>query len=97
MHCSSIAARKARRVKKLMELARYKKVSRETYHLILPRETTHRFVPFELAMDYVRAGWLPMPTLAGCRHGEWRVHMIWICQCSPPLPERAKHHETVAA
>ena len=56
--------------------------------LKLPSETTHRYVPLPIAMDYVQAGWLPLPSLLGCSHGEWAVHMIWICQCPAPLPDR---------
>lgn len=35
-------------------------------------------------MDYVKMGWLPLPSLDGTHHGDWSVHMAWICDCRMP-------------
>jgi hypothetical protein len=32
-------------------------------------------------MDFVRHGWLPLPSLDGTYHGEYRVHLVWLCCC----------------
>jgi hypothetical protein len=32
-------------------------------------------------MDFVRQGWLALPTLDGTHHGEYRVHLVWLCCC----------------
>ena len=37
-----------------------------------------------LAMDHVRFGWLPLPSLEGTVHGDYSVHVAWICDCVPP-------------
>lgn len=50
------------------------------------RRTVHRWAPLALADDYVRLGWLPLPTLAGTPHGLYRVHVAWLCSCQPPEP-----------
>lgn len=44
----------------------------------------HRYATFDKAMDYVRLGWMPLPTLDGTPHGRWSVHLIWLCNCPPP-------------
>ena len=41
----------------------------------------HRFVPFDRAMDYVRMGWVPLPSPIGTHHGRWAVHLMWRCCC----------------
>jgi hypothetical protein len=40
-------------------------------------------------MDYVRLGWLPMPTLKGTVHEAYSVHMIWRCCCGKAEPSPA--------
>jgi hypothetical protein len=49
-------------------------------------QSLHRFVRHEQAMDYVLLGWLPLPSLNGTHHGQWAVHLTWICGCSPVTP-----------
>lgn len=39
----------------------------------------HRWAPHEKVLDYLKLGWLPLPTLEGTHHGEWSVHMVWLC------------------
>ena len=49
--------------------------------------TFHRWVIFSRAADYLRLGWLAMPTLRGTHHGDWSVHMAWLCECKPVEPK----------
>ena len=46
----------------------------------------HRYVRFYRADDYLRLGWIPLPTLADTPHGQWAVHMAWLCGCDPVEP-----------
>ncbi|MCA6110869.1 hypothetical protein [Bradyrhizobium cenepequi] len=39
----------------------------------------HRFVVWLRVPDYLRLGWLALPTLDGTHHGYWAVHMVWLC------------------
>ena len=41
-------------------------------------------------MDYVQLGWLPLPTLQRTHHGEWSVHVVWLCGCRPIEPINEK-------
>lgn len=41
----------------------------------------HRFVSVHRAMDFVRQGWLALPTLENTHHAEHRVHVVWLCCC----------------
>ena len=54
------------------------------YHEILGEY--HRFVPVAKAMDYVRLGWLPLPTFAGTHHESHKVHVVWLCSCGERKP-----------
>jgi len=45
--------------------------------------TLTRFVRIPYALDYCRMGWMPLPTLAGTYHGNFSVHMAWLCDCAP--------------
>ena len=54
--------------------------------LVEYHETLHRYAPIAKAMDYVRMGWLPLPSLKGTHHGRYAVHMIWLCACKAPQP-----------
>ena len=47
----------------------------------------HRYVRIHQAEDYLRLGWLPLPTLAGTPHSTWSVHMAWLCGCEPVTPQ----------
>ena len=51
------------------------------------RITIHRFVPVARAMDYVRLGWLPLPTFAGTHHENYKVHLTWLCSCDVKEPD----------
>jgi hypothetical protein len=61
----------------------------------------HRFVPVGRAMEWVRLGWLPLPTLADTHHADYRVHVVWLCCCGvkddPPSPvgQRTAAHANV--
>ena len=63
--------------------------------MALPRQggvmigSIHRFVRFHQAEDYLRLGWLPLPSLRGTHHGDWSVHMAWLCDCPPIEPGMA--------
>lgn len=46
----------------------------------------HRFVRHHSALDYLRCGWLALPTLDGTAHGAWSVHCVWLCGCPPVEP-----------
>jgi hypothetical protein len=48
--------------------------------------TFHRWAKLGRADDYLRLGWLPLPTLNGTPHGEWSVHMAWLCACKAVEP-----------
>jgi hypothetical protein len=48
--------------------------------------SVHRWVRHELAMDYIRLGWLPLPTLQETPHGQWSTHLAWLCPCPAPDP-----------
>lgn len=52
------------------------------------RAKLHRWVRLAYATDFLLAGWVPMPTLDGTNHGEFSVHMIWLCDCAAPDPTR---------
>lgn len=46
----------------------------------------HRWVPFDRVHDYLRLGWLALPTLEGTGHGLWSAHCVWLCKCQPVEP-----------
>jgi hypothetical protein len=49
----------------------------------------HRWIPFHRIEDYLRLGWMILPSFDGVRmHGEYCVHGKWLCDCPPvePLP-----------
>lgn len=46
----------------------------------------HKWVRHQQALDYCRVGWMPLPSLDGTHHGEWSVHMIWLCRCPVVQP-----------
>lgn len=46
----------------------------------------HKFVRHEFALDYLRCGWLALPSLDGTHHGAWSVHCVWLCGCAPVYP-----------
>ena len=48
--------------------------------------TYHRWVTFDRVLDYLRLGWLALPTLEGTGHGLWAVHCVWLCQCRAVEP-----------
>jgi hypothetical protein len=48
----------------------------------------HRYIRIPEAMDWLRLGWMPLPSLAGTSHGRWSVHCVWICGCSAPALSR---------
>ena len=49
--------------------------------------TFHRWVRIPYVEDYLRLGWVVLPTLAGTGHGLWAVHMVWGCQCGCVMRE----------
>lgn len=42
----------------------------------------HRWVRHEFVPDFLRCGWLALPTLEGTHHGFWSVHLVWLCTCA---------------
>lgn len=46
----------------------------------------HRFVRHNQAEDYLRLGWIPLPTLINTPHAEYSVHMAWLCSCKAVEP-----------
>ncbi len=57
---------------------------------------THRWVLHHRVPDYLRCGWLALPTLEGTHHGLWSVHCIWLCGCHPPYPLTLPHPLDIA-
>lgn len=56
----------------------------------------HRFVPRSKAMDYVRAGWVPLRSLVGTHH-DFKVHLMWRCCCEAAIePEPSSNHNARA-
>lgn len=41
--------------------------------------------------DYLRVGWMPLPTKAGGAvhpyHQDWACHLVWPCKCKMVVPE----------
>ena len=50
--------------------------------------TLHRWVIHPRVPDYLRCGWLALPTLEGTHHGMWSVHCVWLCQCIAAEPNQ---------
>lgn len=48
--------------------------------------TLHRWVLHERVLDYLRLGWMALPTLDGTHHGHWSAHCIWLCGCPAVEP-----------
>ena len=46
----------------------------------------HRFVRLAVAEDYLRLGWMPTQALHSAYHGQYSVHMVWLCECKPRRP-----------
>jgi len=44
----------------------------------------HRYIRIPQVMEWLRLGWLPLPSLDGSTHGNWSVHCVWICDCPVP-------------
>lgn len=57
----------------------------------------HRFVSHGRAMEYVRLGWLPLPSLDGTHHGEFKVHLVWLCSCEAAEPDPLKARQLAMA
>ena len=49
--------------------------------------TFHRWVIHDQVPDYVRLGWIALPTLEGTNHGIYSTHCVWLCECPLPEPE----------
>ena len=43
--------------------------------------TFHRWVLHRYVDDYLRLGWMALPTLVGTHHGAWSTHCVWLCDC----------------
>jgi hypothetical protein len=46
----------------------------------------HRFVRLAVVEDYLRLGWMPTQALRNTYHGQYSVHMVWLCDCEPRRP-----------
>lgn len=53
--------------------------------------TLHRYVLHDHVPDYLRLGWLALPTLEGTHHGCWSVHCVWLCGCRCAEPRDEVH------
>jgi hypothetical protein len=51
--------------------------------------TLHRWVITPNVPDYLRIGWLALPTLEGTGHGLYSVHCVWMCSCRMVEPKKA--------
>ena len=51
----------------------------------MTRPIIHRWVIDRHVADYLRLGWMALPTLEGTSHGLYSVHCVWLCEC--PLAE----------
>jgi hypothetical protein len=52
------------------------------------RARTHKFVRHHAVEDYLRLGWLATDALCGTYHGQFSMHMVWLCACTPAEPVR---------
>jgi hypothetical protein len=50
--------------------------------------TFHRWVPHHRLPDYMRLGWLALPSLEGTSHGLYSCHCVWLCGCRYVEPAR---------
>ena len=58
--------------------------------------TWHRWVIDEFVADYLRLGWMALPSLEGTSHGIYSVHCIWLCGCHVVEPNLiGDHHGSV--
>ena len=42
-----------------------------------------RYILVARVEDALRCGWMALPGLSGCHHGEYAVLCEWLCQCRP--------------
>lgn len=59
--------------------------------MINPIITHHRYSPHYLVDDFLACGWMSLPTLHGTHHGQYAVHVVWLCNC--PLPDPLGFHK----
>jgi hypothetical protein len=52
--------------------------------------TMHRFVLHHLVPEYLRLGWMALPSLEGTGHGIYSAHCIWLCDCQWVEPKVRK-------
>lgn len=50
--------------------------------------TFHRFVVHHRVPDYLRCGWMALPSLERTHHGQWSVHCVWLCPCKLVEPRQ---------
>ena len=48
--------------------------------------TIHRWVNHHRVPDYLRCGWMALPTLEGTGHGIYSAHCVWLCSCRAVEP-----------
>lgn len=46
--------------------------------------TFHRWVRHEFVPDWLRMGWMALPSLEGTPHGFYSAHIVWLCGCACP-------------
>lgn len=51
--------------------------------------TLHRWVPHFQVPDFLRLGWIALPTLEGTHHGIYSAHCVWLCACKPAAPDKS--------
>lgn len=59
--------------------------------------TYHRWVIHERVPDYLRLGWMALPSLEGTSHGIYSAHCIWVCECEPVEPRAEVRVKEAAA
>lgn len=68
----------------MLELSTLLKASRQPVQ-------AHRLVPFQEVDEYLRLGWMKMPSY------QEEAHVIWVCSCTPRTPKNSIASEITVA
>jgi hypothetical protein len=49
---------------------------------------TYRYVLHDRVPDYLRCGWMALPSLEGTHHGHYSTLCVWLCTCAVSSPVR---------
>ena len=47
----------------------------------------HKFARLHAVEDHLRLGWAVTQALRGTYHGQFAVHMVWLCACDVAVPK----------